>query len=158
MYTGDMPTLQKLKTMKGPDGSPLKIIKTIAAGDYQTFGAYLLQDRSSVPKTRFYRGAVDVTKTILEKWLTSSTTTRTYQHLIECLRLSKMDTLADLIATCAKSVIHCTLADLRPSSIELSPEATSGEHQGMPCNTVSISAYMDQGTLFCICKAVKLVG
>ena len=144
-----MPTLQQLKTMKGSDGSPLKIIETIADGDYQTFGLYLLQDKSSVPKAHFYRGAVNVTKTILKKWLKSGAPTCTYQHLIDCLRQSKLGTLADLIAACSKSVKQGALADPKATSIEqiaLAPKATSIEQspkvtsveQGMPCNIFSM--------------------
>ena len=43
-----MPTLLALKTMKGADGKPLKIVQTIAAHDYTTFGMYLLQDENGV--------------------------------------------------------------------------------------------------------------
>ena len=40
------PTLLKLKTMKGADGKPLKIVQKIAAHDYTTFGMCLLQDEN----------------------------------------------------------------------------------------------------------------
>ena len=42
--------------------------------------------------------SVRVTKEILKKWLTSDAPTRTYQHLIECLRQSELGALAELIA------------------------------------------------------------
>ena len=38
------------------------------------------------------------TEAILQKWLTSDAPTRTYQHLIECLRQSELGALAELIA------------------------------------------------------------
>ena len=47
MYNvGAKPTLLELKTMKGADGKPLRIVQTIAAGDYMTFGMCLLQDEN----------------------------------------------------------------------------------------------------------------
>ena len=44
--TDATPTLLVLKTMKGADGKPLKIIETVAAGDYMTFGMCLLKDEN----------------------------------------------------------------------------------------------------------------
>ena len=99
-----MPTLLKLKTMKGADGNLLKILSRIAAGDYKTFGMCLLQDDNGVEvdllkKTHTYDGPVGITDAIIQKWLTSSAApTRTYQHLIECLRQSELGALAEDIA------------------------------------------------------------
>ena len=98
----DTPTLLKLKTMKGADGKPLKIVQKIAAHDYTTFGMFLLQDENGeevdlIEKDHINKGAVSVTKEILKKWLTSDAPTRTYQHLIECLRQSELGALAELI-------------------------------------------------------------
>ena len=95
------PTLLKLKTMKGADGKPLKIVQKIAAHDYTTFGMYLLQDENGEEVDiieKDHKGAERVTKEILKKWLTSDAPTRTYQHLIECLRQSELGALAELIA------------------------------------------------------------
>ena len=97
--SGDKPTLLKLKTMKGADGNPLKIILKIAA--YMTFGMCLLQDENGVDvdllkKTHDNDGPVGITDAIIKKWLTSGATpTRTYQHLIECLRQSELGALAE---------------------------------------------------------------
>ena len=82
------PTLLKLKIMKGADGKSLKIIQTIAAHDFITFGMCLLQDENGeevdlIEKNHINKGADSVTKAILKKWLTSDAPTRTYQHLIE---------------------------------------------------------------------------
>ena len=95
-------TVLKLKRMKGADGEPLKIIQKIAAHDYTTFGMYLLQDENGeevalIEKDHLIRGAESVTQAILQKWLTSDAPTRTYQHLIECLRQSELGALAELI-------------------------------------------------------------
>ena len=98
------PTLLKLKTLKTGDGKPLKIIQTITAGDYDTFGMLLLQDENGaavkiLKKDNIHDGAKSVTQAILQHWLeTSDSSTRTYQHLIECLRQSELGALADLIA------------------------------------------------------------
>ena len=92
--------------MKGADGKPLKIVQKIAAHDYTTFGMCLLQDENGeevalIEKDNIIRGAEGVTQAILQKWLTSDAPTRTYQHLIECLRQSELGALAELIAnTC----------------------------------------------------------
>ena len=101
--TDATPTLLKLKTMKGADGKPLKIIETVAAGDYVTFGMCLLQDENGkqvqlIKKDHINEGAKDITEAIFQKWLTSDSPTHTYQHLIECLRLSELGTLAEQIA------------------------------------------------------------
>ena len=103
--SGATPTLLKLKAMRGADGKPFKIIQTIAAGDYMTFGMYLLQDDNGVEvelieKNNKDKGAEGVTQSILQKWLTNGTApTRTYQHLIESLGQSELGALADLIAS-----------------------------------------------------------
>ena len=102
VYIGVTPTLLKLKTMKGADGKPLKIVQKIAAHDYTTFGMCLLQDENGeevalIEKDHIIRGAESVTQAILQKWLTSDALTRTYQYLIECLRQSELGGLAELI-------------------------------------------------------------
>ena len=99
----DTPTLLKLKKMKGADGKPLKIVQKIAAHDYTTFGMCLLQDENGevvalIEKDHIIRGAESVTQAILQKWLTSDAPTRTYQHLIECLKDADLGALAELIA------------------------------------------------------------
>ena len=87
--------------MKGADGKPLNLIQKIAAGDYTTFGMLLLQDDNGeevtvIKRDHIHDGAVSVTQAILVKWLTSGAApTRTYQHLIECIRQSELGTLAD---------------------------------------------------------------
>ena len=99
--TGDEPTLLKLKTMKGADSNPLRIIPRIAAGDYMTFGMCLLQDENGdqvelVKRDHRQDGTESVTQAIIKKWLTSGAApTRTYQHLIECLRQSELGALAE---------------------------------------------------------------
>ena len=114
-------TLLNLKTMKGADGKPLKIVHKIAAHDYTTFGMCLLQDENGeevelLKKKHIYDGPESVTEAIIKKWLTSDAPTRTYQHLIECLRQSELGALAELIgqtiveqgmlANCAKSNVY----------------------------------------------------
>ena len=89
--------------MKGADGEPMKIIQTIAASNYKMFGMFLLQDKNGlavdlIEKDHINKGAENVTQAILQKWLTSDAPTRTYQHLIECLRQSELGALAELIA------------------------------------------------------------
>ena len=90
--------------MKGADGKPLKIVQTIAAHDYATFGMCLLQDENGeevvlLKKNHIHDGAESVTEAILQKWLTSDAPTRTYQHLIECLRQSELGALAEQLLT-----------------------------------------------------------
>ena len=90
--------------MKGADGNPLRIIPRIAAGDYMTFGMCLLQDENGVDvdllkKTHDKDGPQSITAAIIQKWLTSGAApTRTYQHLIECIRQSELGPLAEDIA------------------------------------------------------------
>ena len=98
----EKPTLLDLMEMKGADGKSLRVIQTIAAGNYNMFGMYLLQDKNGtmvdlIEKDHIIRGAASVTQAILQKWLTSDAPTRTYQHLIECLRQSELGALAELI-------------------------------------------------------------
>ena len=101
--TKSLPTLLDLMAMKGADGKPLRVIETIAGGNYRMFGMYLLQDKNGaivalLKRNHINDGAESVTEAILQKWLTSDAPTRTYQHLIECLRQSELGALAELIA------------------------------------------------------------
>ena len=88
--------------MKGTDG--LNVIQTIAAGDYETFGMCLLQDENGVKvnlikKNNRQEEAEGITQGILKEWLTGGPEhTRTYDHLIRCLRESGLGVLADDIA------------------------------------------------------------
>ena len=90
--------------MKGADGEPLRAIETIAAGNYKNFGMYLLQDKNGamvdlIEKDLLrFTGAATITQAIIKKWLTSDAPTRTYQHLIECLRLSDLGALAQQLS------------------------------------------------------------
>ena len=98
------PTLLKLITIKGTDGEPLNIIKTVASAGYMMFGMRLLQDENGeqvglIERDHINKGAEAVTQTIIQKWLTSGAApTRTYRHLIECLRQSELGALAEKIA------------------------------------------------------------
>ena len=100
----DEPTLLNLMKMKGADGNPLGIIPRIAAGDYMTFGMCLLQDKNGdqvklIKRDHRHDGTDSITQAIIQKWLTSGAApTRTYQHLIECLRQSELGALAEDIA------------------------------------------------------------
>ena len=102
-YCVDTPTLLKLTTMKGANGKPLKIIMEISAKDYMTFGMCLLQDENGaavdvLKKDHIQEGAKNVTRAILQQWLTSTAAPRTYQHLIDSLKLTDgLDGLAELI-------------------------------------------------------------
>ena len=96
--------------MKGADGKPLNIVQKIAAHDYATFGMYLLQDENGeevdlIEKDNISKGAVSVTKEILKKWLTSDAPTRTYQHLIECIRQSELGALAEQLISCTRYAV-----------------------------------------------------
>ena len=99
--TDSTPTLLYLEEMR-VNGKPLKIIQEIAAQGYITFGMHLLQDENGKEVRVIGKNHKDdvehVVRAIIEKWLSSSEAPRTYQHLIECLRLSELDALADLIA------------------------------------------------------------
>ena len=67
--TSATPTLLKLKTMKGADGKPLKIIETVAAGDYVTFGMCLLQDENGEQVGLIERDQIYITE-MADKWCT----------------------------------------------------------------------------------------
>ena len=87
--------------MKGADDKPLNIIPRIAAGKYKTFGMCLLQDENGevvdlLKKTYAHDGPEGITEAIIQKWLRSGVApTRTYQHLIQCLRQSELGALAE---------------------------------------------------------------
>ena len=108
-------TLLKLKKLKGADGKPLKIVQKIAAHDYTTFGVFLLQDENGeevklIKKNNIQDGAESVTEAIILKWLTSDAPTRTYQHLIECLKDADLGALAELIENTRYATnihVHC---------------------------------------------------
>ena len=89
--------------MEKTDGTPLNIIERVAAGDYTTFGMFLLQDVNGDEVERIKRdhrqdGTESITQAIIRQWLTSGGPTCTYEHLIKCLNKSKLGTLAKLIA------------------------------------------------------------
>ena len=78
---GATPTLLKLMAMKGVNGKPLRVIETIAAGNYKKFGMYMLQDDNGImvdllKRNHIHDGAESVTEAILQKWLTSDAPTR----------------------------------------------------------------------------------
>ena len=112
---GAPPTLLELKTMKGADDKPLRIVQTIAAHDYTTFGMCLLQDENGeevklIKKNHIQDGAESVTEAIIQEWLTSDAPTCTCQHLIECLRQSELGALAKLIENTRYATnihVHC---------------------------------------------------
>ena len=90
--------------MIGANGEPLDVVQKISAGDYMTFGMCLLQDENGdavdlIKKNHKQDGAESVTQEIMKSWLTSDAPTRTYEHMIECLRMSKLGALADDITT-----------------------------------------------------------
>ena len=102
--TGTTPTLLSLKTMRGANGEPLKVVQKIAAGDYMTFGMCLLQDENGdevelIKKDLMHGGTESITQGIIKKWMASDALTHTYLHMIECLRESELGALADDIAT-----------------------------------------------------------
>ena len=79
----------------------MSVIQRIAAGNYKKFGTFLLRDKNVAMVAlieKDHKGAESVTEAILQKWLESDAPTRTYQHLIECLRHSELGALAELIA------------------------------------------------------------
>ena len=88
--------------MKGADGKAMQVIKNIAAGDYETFGMFLLQDDNRmqvdlIKKEHVQEGPENVTQNILQKWLLSDASTRTYQHLIASLKEAELGALAEKI-------------------------------------------------------------
>ena len=98
--TGDTPTLLNLKMMEAPDG--LNVVQKIAAGDYTTFGMHLLHDENGgkvelIKRDHRHDSTEGITDAILRKWLTDGPS-RTYEHLIACLRKCKLGALADDIA------------------------------------------------------------
>ena len=98
--TDSTPTLLYLGKMR-VNGKLLNIIERIAAQDYITFGVHLLQDENGegvrVIEKNHKDDVQEVVRAIIKKWLASSEAPRTYHHLIECLRLSKLGALADHI-------------------------------------------------------------
>ena len=90
--------------MIGANGEPLDIVQRIAAGDYMTFGMCLLQDENGhavdlIKENHKQDGAESVAQEIIKTWLKSDVPTCTYDHMIVCLRVSKLGALADDITT-----------------------------------------------------------
>ena len=101
-HADGIPTVLKLKRMKGPDG--LGVIETIAAGDYQTFGMVLLNDENGQRIDLITKDLSDIkaTETIIKQWLTGTISdtnpyTRTYRHLVVCLKEAGMGALGDYL-------------------------------------------------------------
>ena len=86
--------------MTGTNGENLNIITKVAAGNYRAFGILLLQDENGkqVDLLEKKQGCSinTVVQEILKTWLDNGPT-RTYQHLIECLRQSGLGVLAEEI-------------------------------------------------------------
>ena len=136
--------------MKGVDGKPLKIVQKVAAHDYKTFGMCLLQDENGedvalLKKNHIHDGAESVTEAILHKWLTSDAPTRTYQHLIECLRQSELGALAELIAnTCTIvgqgmfAIIIACMIECFVTDFPTAPQATEPVTITQDCSSVQL--------------------
>ena len=97
-HIGDKPTLLQLVNMKCVDGNPLNVIERIAA-NYYTFGMNLLQDHNGVKVAVIKRnhtseGAEAITHELIREWLSDGGPTCTYLHLVGCLRVSGLRTLA----------------------------------------------------------------
>ena len=93
--------------MTRTDGSCLKIIREVAAGDFRTFGMSLLQDENGdqveiLENNYRNKGDEAVTQAIIRKWLKSGGPTCTYQHLIECLDKAELGSLAGHVRNCIK--------------------------------------------------------
>ena len=95
------------------DGKPVEIIQRIAAGNYQVFGMYLLNDENMtkvqvIKKNHVHEGAEAITQAIMQKWLEVGelTSPRTYEHLIECLRQSGLGVLAEDIANALGGITY----------------------------------------------------
>ena len=91
--------------MKGQEGSDLKVVETIAAGNYKLFGMHLLHDENSVTvdllkKNHIHEGAESISMAIIQKWLTDASPAApcTYQHLIKCLKKAQLGSLANSMA------------------------------------------------------------
>ena len=94
-----------MKTDGQTVGKPVEVIQRIAAGNYQVFGMYLLNDENMtkikvIKKDYIHEGTEAITQVILQKWLEVSEPTRprTYEHLLECLEWSGLHALAEDIA------------------------------------------------------------
>ena len=91
------PTLLELDGMKGADGNSLGIIEKIAAGNYERFGIHLLHDVNGTRVKLLMRNNNDpenVTWKILQQWLENDAAPRTYQHLMKCLKKSRLSALS----------------------------------------------------------------
>ena len=109
---GDTPTLNLLELTKIKGTDDLNVIQKIAAGDYKIFGMHLLQDENGVKvdlimKNHSQGGAEGITCAIFQKWLIDGPEhTRTYEHLMQCLRKSGLGALADDIAKGGGKSVH----------------------------------------------------
>ena len=88
--------------MKGTDG--LNVVQRIAASNNVIFGMHLLHDENGrkvdlIKNNNRQDGAEGITLAIIKEWLRDGPEhTRTYDHLMECLRESGLGALADDIA------------------------------------------------------------
>ena len=100
--TDDTPNVLKLMEMKGTDG--LNVVQRIAASNNVIFGMHLLHDENGrkvdlIKNNNRQDGAEGITLAIIKEWLRDGPEhTRTYDHLMECLRESGLGALADDIA------------------------------------------------------------
>ena len=98
--------------MKGADSTPLRIIETVAASDFTTFGMCLLQNKNRdkveiIERDYRHKGAEAVTEAIIQKWLKSG---EPYEHLIKCLNQSGLGALTKLIA---ENYVHTTAENMQ---------------------------------------------
>lgn len=87
--------------MKTDIGKPLNVIKKIAAGQYTSFGIYLLQDEygeSVKLLKKDNNGAEEVTRSIIQQWLTNGGPNCTYSHFIDSLRAANFGCLVDEVS------------------------------------------------------------
>ena len=79
----------------------LTLLAFVSSISYEAFGKGILQDENGekvdlIKKNNRQEGAEGITQVLLQEWLRDGPEhTRTYDHLMECLRESGLGTLAD---------------------------------------------------------------
>ncbi len=94
------PSLLEITNLRDSFNLPVRIIEGIAAGDYSTFGMFLLEDDNGmevnlITKNHIHHGAEFITTSIIKSWLNKTGNKKTWMHLMECIQSAGQGALAE---------------------------------------------------------------
>ena len=96
-------------------GWPVKIIQRVAAGKFQDFGMYLLNDENMteydvLQRYHIHEGPEGITEAIIKKWLVSKLLPHTWEHLIGCIRMCGLGALAEDIENALSGIAQLAMS------------------------------------------------